>query len=501
MKKLLLAITAVLISLNGMYAQSASGSKTVKKQQERKEKFAELRQLPEEVKPIFKALEAVSRNGIIDQPVTVKEFEVEEGGAEFLSQWLDISYANGRVSEVYIYDVETSTIENRVVFAYSGTNLSSLTIQLSAGGNNWTDFFRTVYTFNTQNFLTSIADDFFMDGTWENMFERTFSYTFDAQNRVTQIDVAFLDEDIEYYTFQYPTATATAPNQIEYFFGTMDGEDVVFELEFRYQNMVWNNLIFEPQRFVDFEYSSNFIGENSVINSIIESNIMEEVVLADYTEVVYFFDGEIDFEEIIDFEFESGLPTQANIYVDAVLPENLVFVVGINSVDCLGLAGYFFAFPDEDGDLEIDSEVFITPTVVDLDGNCTVTEVLRESTFLDFEPEVPVLVTQTTRFEFTQAALTVNVAENKAIEKAISLFPNPVKSKVNISFTGENHALLQQIDVLDITGKVVQSVKVGNHIPFNGEVIEVNMQNLSTGVYFVRLQNNTERQVFKVIKE
>jgi len=88
--------------------------------------------------------------------------------------------------------------------------------------------------------------------------------------------------------------------------------------------------------------------------------------------------------------------------------------------------------------------------------------------------------------------LTVDVAENNAAN--FSIFPNPNKGQFAISSLGQNGTA--QVDVLEISGKLIQSQQVNFTA---NSVFDVNIGNNVGGIYFVRITMNNEVKVHKVV--
>lgn len=76
---------------------------------------------------------------------------------------------------------------------------------------------------------------------------------------------------------------------------------------------------------------------------------------------------------------------------------------------------------------------------------------------------------------------------------AVSIHPNPVAQQLHININGKMDGK-GQIQVLDITGKVLQSVPVSN------SSISVDMSQLPAGTYMIRYTDNSHQQLSKVTK-
>lgn len=79
-----------------------------------------------------------------------------------------------------------------------------------------------------------------------------------------------------------------------------------------------------------------------------------------------------------------------------------------------------------------------------------------------------------------------------------SIYPNPANDVINvtISLTNSENTV---INVLDISGKVIKTISIGN---INGEKnLAIGIDDLTTGIYFIEMVNETNKQVKKFVKK
>lgn len=104
---------------------------------------------------------------------------------------------------------------------------------------------------------------------------------------------------------------------------------------------------------------------------------------------------------------------------------------------------------------------------------------------------------ETTYYPELDAECELNVSVNE-IENQInvSFFPNPVKDKVNFSFSNPVHSLKAQLFTID--GKRCESILIEN----SPSTYSISMDHLNTGLYLIRLVDD-EAQIseFKILKE
>lgn len=64
-----------------------------------------------------------------------------------------------------------------------------------------------------------------------------------------------------------------------------------------------------------------------------------------------------------------------------------------------------------------------------------------------------------------------------------NVYPNPVSNRINIQFKSKLNFRKQYIDILDITGKLVST----HIVPSRSDNYNFNIENINSGIYFVRL--------------
>ena len=80
------------------------------------------------------------------------------------------------------------------------------------------------------------------------------------------------------------------------------------------------------------------------------------------------------------------------------------------------------------------------------------------------------------------------------LDKAITVYPNPTSGKVNVSYTLTNNQPMT-IEVTNSIGAIVANKTVAGGFG----VAELNLSDVTSGVYFVRLTNNGETTVKKLV--
>ena len=92
-------------------------------------------------------------------------------------------------------------------------------------------------------------------------------------------------------------------------------------------------------------------------------------------------------------------------------------------------------------------------------------------------------------------SITTSLDELTGLGFKVNLYPNPVNQDLNIEFS-ENPTSQVQLKLMDLTGKVIVTRIVNS--PSN--ILRLNMNDLTAGVYFLEIRMQMKRTVFKILK-
>ncbi len=84
----------------------------------------------------------------------------------------------------------------------------------------------------------------------------------------------------------------------------------------------------------------------------------------------------------------------------------------------------------------------------------------------------------------------VGVSDYEMAQSQISIFPNPAINEITIS----SDKMIQMVSIYDVTGKEIK--KLNSNLEF---VEKINISDLESGIYFVRIMNNEEQVITKKI--
>ena len=93
--------------------------------------------------------------------------------------------------------------------------------------------------------------------------------------------------------------------------------------------------------------------------------------------------------------------------------------------------------------------------------------------------------------------LSVGVKELSLVENNIQVFPNPANSFVNINFTLTQSSNIK-IELFDVIGKSVKTIVNSTNQPANSYQTTAPLENLSAGIYFIKIRINNKEQVVKL---
>jgi Secretion system C-terminal sorting domain len=91
----------------------------------------------------------------------------------------------------------------------------------------------------------------------------------------------------------------------------------------------------------------------------------------------------------------------------------------------------------------------------------------------------------------------VGVEELTALGANLVVAPNPAGDEAQAQFTLLRSGNVQ-LDLLDMTGRVVQKVRTGN-LPAGTQRIELPLRELNAGIYFIRLQQGAMQEVGRFV--
>ena len=91
-------------------------------------------------------------------------------------------------------------------------------------------------------------------------------------------------------------------------------------------------------------------------------------------------------------------------------------------------------------------------------------------------------------YKFNNALGTTNFVNNK-----FTTYPNPANTFVNIS--NNDNILISNIEITDLNGRIIKSVKIGNL-----NETQINVSDLNSGVYFMNISSDSGRAIKKFVK-
>jgi len=97
----------------------------------------------------------------------------------------------------------------------------------------------------------------------------------------------------------------------------------------------------------------------------------------------------------------------------------------------------------------------------------------------------------------TATAIDGTVSEEESVTAKPSAYPNPVADKLVISIPDHDLTAVREVEVVDIYGK---RYKAGTKIlSFNS--VQINLSNLSKGIYIISIKFGNESMMFRILKQ
>lgn len=84
---------------------------------------------------------------------------------------------------------------------------------------------------------------------------------------------------------------------------------------------------------------------------------------------------------------------------------------------------------------------------------------------------------------------------NTELNRNIRIYPNPNRSIFTLSYSGEEN--LKNLMVTDLTGKLIQTISLKNF----SNTKEINLSNLASGIYLIRIQSATSNSTKRMLIE
>ncbi len=76
----------------------------------------------------------------------------------------------------------------------------------------------------------------------------------------------------------------------------------------------------------------------------------------------------------------------------------------------------------------------------------------------------------------------------------VSVFPNPVKTNLNVAISNNTEAIA--LDLFDVSGKLISQKRITNK-----ENMFLQMKNMSSGIYFLKVSSSEKSGAYKIVKE
>jgi len=133
-------------------------------------------------------------------------------------------------------------------------------------------------------------------------------------------------------------------------------------------------------------------------------------------------------------------------------------------------------FDDANNDGYVVFKIKTKPTVV-------LNDVLRNQASIYFDYNFPVITNE------EQTVVAPALANQQFDMTNLKVYPNPVKNILNI----QNDQAVQKAEIFDLNGRLLQSTTLTNN--------QINLSQITSGIYFVKIYSNNKTGVVKITKE
>jgi hypothetical protein len=84
---------------------------------------------------------------------------------------------------------------------------------------------------------------------------------------------------------------------------------------------------------------------------------------------------------------------------------------------------------------------------------------------------------------------------NEEVIPSIKIYPNPTRGIINISFEGYSDPFKAEYHVFNLSGTILKNSRI------NAPLTEIYMNDLSDGIYFLRITINGTKTDYKIVKQ
>jgi hypothetical protein len=148
------------------------------------------------------------------------------------------------------------------------------------------------------------------------------------------------------------------------------------------------------------------------------------------------------------------------------------------------------------------SLMWTVPSGVSISNSTAVNPTFTVSTIGNFS--INLIVTNANGTSTVTNAIVTNTCSNVGLNEVknaigvVSLFPNPTSHVANLNVQSQNVTSLN-VNVYDITGKLVMSPVQNSNLNIGDNKFELNTSNLQNGIYFVTLSTVNGKETVKLV--
>ena len=183
-------------------------------------------------------------------------------------------------------------------------------------------------------------------------------------------------------------------------------------------------------------------------------------------------------------QFTADVPVESNIGIgsDITLTITAASSTSKNMLQKAKLVGNLYQWYKDDVALTVNanSDTYVITNAQEIDSGVYYCEITN--------PDVPGMIIQ--RQNITLSVGTLGIEENNL--NLVSIYPTPTKNLLNIKLNNQNKA---DVNLYDISGRIVLKQKL------NAKQSTINIKNLNSGIYLLRINTENKSVTKRIIKQ
>lgn len=422
-------------------------------------------------------------NNSYDAPASIDFYDVDVWNNEILENTIEFVYtAGGQHRQSITYD-QFMIEEYRTTINHTYWGDYSSIIEEYWTGTTWQFSQRVSYTYVSEGITTEQIYEFYNGSDWEFDYGYKVDYVGDPTRPDQAIfstsddGVLWTEDAIMNFTYN---SGENKPHTLE--ISGWDDNYLFWEPFEKWEISNWGSVEFRPDYIINPQYGRNTVTDNNI--GKIEPYFYFPADMI-YSANFDFLAGEYNNIAKIESTYDQGNRTEILISEFNGVDYDSATRMDITYDPCLGYVKQIAQDYVSPGIWSINYGRYFMPTSTSYGTSCYVTAYDYFENFTDMSPSG----TRVARYVINQNT-SLNTEE---LEKTqIKIYPNPTNSIVSIEFDELTNGTLE---IRSIEGKEFYSARI------KGSVIELNVEDLPSGIYLVNIQTEARTFTKKLIRE